>query len=385
MQDITVTMVARNAAPTVGRAVKSALAAGAGRILLVDDASTDETAAAAKQAGGDALRLVRNDTPVSVAHVRGLALDHIETPYALWLDADDELAPGHIEALAAPLFAGIADIALGAAHLIDGETGEEIKPLPIPDFMLAPGAAWRSFERNWYPSLHAAFRTDFARNVGYDPAFECAEDYDFLLRCLTAGARIEAVPQAGYRYYHYAGTISRNREKTKRFTARALSKHDGGQVTGQLLEAGFSAAEAACILMSKAMFEGDLARITALSAETEGAMELSAPYGLPVQDIAVFFRGTAALIAGDDRSALGLLQPLAQRAPRPEFLNNLAVAQARAGHGGQARSLLEEALALLEGYVDARTNLAALKSGRQPHSVTTHPLRLQASRDTYVR
>lgn len=383
MQDTTVAIVARNAAATIGRAVGSALAAGAARVLLVDDASSDETVSHAKAAGGESLTVIENRRPLSVGYVRGLALEHIQTPYGIWLDADDAFGAGHLEAMLAPLTSGDADLVLGAATLYDGATGQALKPLHIPDFMQAPEAEWRSFERNWYPSLHAAFRTEFARGVGYDPAFKCAEDYDFLLRAIAAGARVATAPGADYHYYHYDGTISRNRERTRSFTARSLAKHDLQDIGRGLTAHGFLPGDRAAILASAALFAGE--PMAALAQASEAAADTPvASYGEPARRLAAFYRGVAFLMLERWGAAAGCFELLEDTSLAAEAGNNHAVTLAALFHSGEAIKVLERVLALKPDYLDARANLAALKEGGLPAHITTHPFRREASRDQYA-
>lgn len=383
LNDITVAIVARNAAGTIGRAVRSALDAGACSILLVDDGSEDGTGAAAKTVAGDALAVVRNEQPVSVGHARSLALRHIKTPYGLWLDADDELSPGYIQAMREPLATGRADLVFSGCTLVDGLSGQAIKQTDVPDFMQHAGACWRVFERNWYPALTAAFDVSLARSVDYDPAFACAEDYDFLLRAIASGAGIRTISGNGYRYYHYDKTISRDRTKTADFTARALAKHASDDVQDRLQAAGFSTADAACILASKAMFERDYDAALAYATRAASAEDMVMPYGAPARHISAFFAGTAAAKCGYFKDALNILEPLGTYLERPEVYNNVAVCFAECGDPSAASLSLQMALALMPGYVDALANLAALQAGETPQAITNHPIRQAPSRDGY--
>lgn len=381
--DITVAIVAKNAAPTIARAVRSAIEAGACSIVLIDDASTDGTVDKAHAVSNGALNIVRNPNSVSVGYVRSLALKHIETPYGIWLDADDEFGVGHLAVMRRTLAMGDADLVLGAAHLFDGRTSKALKHLELPRFMMEPASRWRSFERNWYPSLHAAFRTDFARQVDYDHAFRCVEDYDFLLRAIVAGGRLGVEPDAQYRYYHYDNTISRNRRETEIFTARAIAKHKLDDIGHQLDAAGFSPADQACILASAAQFSGDTSAVQTFAALAQKERSPVAPYDLSAAAVGAFFAGTAALIEGNFAAARLALEPLAGQGARLEVLNNLAVAFAHTGHPEQAGKMLESILVEQEGYVDARMNLEVLEAGALPGAITRHPLRVAGSRDKY--
>lgn len=384
LDQITVVMVARNAEATIGRALRSALAAGAKKLLLVDDGSEDRTITAAEAAAGEALTLVRNPVPVSLGYVRDMALSHITTDYGLWLDADDEVAEDHIAKMADPLMAGSADLVFSDCMLVDGRTGDTMKELAVPDFMVSGSNRLRSFERNWYPSLHAGFRTEFAQKVGYDPAFKCVEDYDFLLRAITLGARVQPVSGCSYRYFHYDDTVSRDRAQTSVFTAKALEKHKVKEVESLLADSGLPEADRACILMSKAMFEGDLRTVFEQAGRVKASAFIVPSVGLAASEVARFYEGTAALITGDTAWAKMVLEPLGESGG-PDVLNNLAVALAAGGDMNAAQQALEAALAGRPGYLDARQNMTALEAGEPLTHITRHPLRRAASRDGYQK
>lgn len=385
LDSITVAIVARNAAATIARAIDSALKAGATHILLVDDASDDDTISVARAAGGPALQLVRNEAHKTVGHVRALALEQIKTPYGVWLDADDALGENHLERVMVPFTSTGADLVYSSASLLDGKTGAEIKQVDVPAFMTLPGRMLRSFERNWLPTLTCAFRTEAAQAIGFETSFECAEDYDFLLRAVAEGHSVAINTEPSYQYFHYAGTISRNRDNTAKFTARALQKHDADWLEPALERAGFSAGDAACVLASKAMFEGDHDAALSFAMRAASAQDGVEPYGAPAAHISAFFAGTAAALRGYFADAMNILEPLGNYMERPEVYNNIAVCFAECGDRSAASLSLEMALALSPNYLDAKLNKEALVAGDRLAALTTHPLRVAASRDAYAR
>ncbi len=93
---VTVAVVARNAAALLSACLDSAREADA--ILVVDDASTDDTAACARAAGA---RVISGEG--SMAALRRQALEHAATDWLLFLDADERLPPGALQALRALL------------------------------------------------------------------------------------------------------------------------------------------------------------------------------------------------------------------------------------------------------------------------------------------
>ncbi|MBX3401281.1 MAG: glycosyltransferase [Gemmataceae bacterium] len=85
--DVTVCLLTRNHAASVGRAVASARPL-AGRVLLADTGSTDDTVALARAAGADILVTPWSDDFGAACNA---VLDRVETPWVLWLNPDEEL------------------------------------------------------------------------------------------------------------------------------------------------------------------------------------------------------------------------------------------------------------------------------------------------------
>lgn len=96
---------------TIGAVVEVARAAGLGPVLVVDDGSADETAAAARAAGAEVLRLERNRGKGGAI---AAGLERLDSDVVLLIDADlTGLAPEHLRALAAPVLAGGVDMTRG--------------------------------------------------------------------------------------------------------------------------------------------------------------------------------------------------------------------------------------------------------------------------------
>lgn len=104
---LSVLVAACDVAPYIEATLHSVLgqADGGVEVVVVDDASSDDTAArVARVAAADArLRLVANTTNRGVAAVRGQLLAEARGEYAWFLDGDDLLAPGAIAGAGAQL------------------------------------------------------------------------------------------------------------------------------------------------------------------------------------------------------------------------------------------------------------------------------------------
>jgi hopene-associated glycosyltransferase HpnB len=102
--DITVLIPARNEAEVIGKTLSSLQAQGHGlAIVLVDDRSTDGTAAVAQALGVQNLRIISGEPIPGGWSGKVWALEqgfrHVNTPLTLLIDADIELRPGIVEVL----------------------------------------------------------------------------------------------------------------------------------------------------------------------------------------------------------------------------------------------------------------------------------------------
>lgn len=375
---ITTTICAHNAEKTIGRAIASALSAGDNPILLVDDFSTDKTVAVARQLAGTRIQVVRPKEKRGIGNARQTALDHLETPFALWLDADDELLPGRPSRLLDLLEKHTADLVYDAGVLV-AASGQET-PLWMPDFLRARDGHLRLLERNWLPGLWGGFRTDFAKKIGYDPAFLNSEDYDFLLRSLFAGARIQLETKSGYRYHHTDTSLSRDLVQAVNFTGIASDKHKLERYQDLLTHSALSKSEQRYTLAANQMVRGNYETVVQLSSEKTGNYQKIRPYGQTADQLFRFLRATALLKLEEPQPALALLQ--SYPAQTPEAFNNLGAALKLTGHVEEAAASFETALSKKPGYVDALRNLDALNSESFP-AITLLPIRPVTSRSDY--
>lgn len=386
--DVTVAICARNAAPTIARAVRSALAQG-GPVLLVDDGSTDDTAAVAHAAGGATVRIVRPATHTTLGHARACAVAEVRTPWLQWLDADDELLEGRAETLLDRAAAHGWDAVWDAADLHDGPTGRAVRALPMPPFITRPGAAVRLFERNHVPGpAWPLLRTEVAARVGYDRALPTADDLDFVLRAYQQGARLGFVASCGYRQHAYPASVSRDRHHQRAWVAAVLRKHRYDDVRVRYRVEGWPAEIAAWGLMSMATFREDWSAALAFVDEACPApgcarvLEPDGPWPWTESWRRAFHRGTLLLQmpGADARDAARALERAEAERPTAEGANNLGVAMARLGLRSDASGWFAAALARMPDYADAGDNAAAAR----PAHVTTHPLRHVASRHEYA-
>lgn len=192
---VSVIIPAYNAAETLGTTLASLADQSYPHweAIVVDDGSTDDTAAVAARAAArdPRLRLVQQPQ-LGIAATRNTGIAAARAAWLLFLDADDWIAPQHLERLTGAL---AADPTLDAVHcgwarvLPDGSVGDEHFGPPESD--LFPAFADHCVLATVGVCL---IRRSLVTAVGgFDRSFRNCVDWEFWLRVARAGARFGAV------------------------------------------------------------------------------------------------------------------------------------------------------------------------------------------------
>ncbi|WP_349370892.1 glycosyltransferase family 2 protein [Salinarimonas sp.] len=223
MTAASVVIAVKDGRETIGRAVRSALDQTLPdiEVIVVDDASRDATAAAAREAaaGDQRLRIValaENRGP-SAARNRG-----IEAARGRWiavLDADDSFAPTRLERLVTRAQAASADMACDDLAVFDRDSGRELFAMfaraPLPERIDAAAFVAGNLPdprepRRGYGFLKPILRRSFLREQGlaYDEEMRFAEDYGLYLGCLLRGAVWVTDPAPLYSYAVHGNSLT---------------------------------------------------------------------------------------------------------------------------------------------------------------------------------
>lgn len=181
-----VVIPAFNAENTVTESVKSAIHAGATRVIVVDDGSEDMTSSVAQTAGAQVIRQM--NAGASVARRTGLR--EVEAPYVVMLDADDALITEGVKQSITDLESNPSTVACGGSALGFFQSGETVtvaanviaidtRQLLMQGFSPTPPACvvWRTAELR-----HALLDSAPAPLL---PRY--AEDYEMIIRASLHG------------------------------------------------------------------------------------------------------------------------------------------------------------------------------------------------------
>jgi len=242
-QPVAVIVAAWNAQETIQRAVTSALEQDlVGEVIVVDDASKDDTRGAALSADDgsgrlDVILLAENGGP---SRARNVALSHSQTHYVCILDADDYFLPGRIARL---LGADAGDWDILADDIVIVPEQVQHLPFSIAENNGQPGAlvldlttfVTGNISRTARPRGELGFlkpiiKREFLQkhSLHYDETLWLGEDYALYTQALIAGARFCVVGACGYIAIQRGGSISGRHaasdlEKMARFDEQCLA------------------------------------------------------------------------------------------------------------------------------------------------------------------
>ena len=191
---VTVVMPAYQAAATVGGAVSSALSQTYAdlELVVVDDGSTDATAAIAA-AHGDHVRVVRQENS-GVAGARNRGLQEAQGELIAFCDADDVLFPEHVEELVRLWDAHGGIVTSNSYWLLPG--GIHPSRTRYKGGFPKPDEQRRAILEQNFVSPLSLFPRSLADEIGLFPVERRrAEDWHFWIRAILAGHRIRLQPR----------------------------------------------------------------------------------------------------------------------------------------------------------------------------------------------
>jgi glycosyltransferase involved in cell wall biosynthesis len=168
---------------------------GSWEVIIVDNASTDGSRAVAESFRGRLnLRVVNAPDRTGAAYARNVGARASSGGKLLFVDADDEVAPGYLRALS-----GALDTSDFVASRVDSQSLN-------PDWIRAAHAPWQDEGiANWFGFLPCSSvnigvsRPAFEAVGGWPEEYPASEDIALAWRLQLAGASLHFVPDAVYR------------------------------------------------------------------------------------------------------------------------------------------------------------------------------------------
>ncbi len=206
---VDILVAAWNRSDTIERAITSALGeAEVRQLIVIDDASTDDTFSRASRTSAGSERVVvrRLSSNSGPAAARNRALEISTAPFVAILDGDDFFQPGRMGKLLAHAsdFDFIADIILevsgtGALHPMMFKGEFEPWRLDFATFVngnSTPRGQGRNELGYFKPLMRRAFLDQC--KLRYDERLRLGEDYALYAKALALGAKFLVTPALGY-------------------------------------------------------------------------------------------------------------------------------------------------------------------------------------------
>ncbi|PAZ15907.1 transferase [Streptomyces sp. SA15] len=204
---VAVVVIGHNDASHVTDAVRSALAQGpaVAEVVAVDDGSTDGSAdlLAALAATERRVRVIRRPANSGGCGTpRNTGLDAVTAPYVMFLDSDDILPPGAVDALLTAAKEARAEVASGLCvrrELPEGREAPWQAPLFAAHAVIEHPARRPRLVHDTL-CVNKLYRTDFLSTHGirFPEGRFPYEDFVFTARVLAAGPRLALVPDTVY-------------------------------------------------------------------------------------------------------------------------------------------------------------------------------------------
>lgn len=192
---VSVVIPVRNRPDALQAAVESVLQQGVPvEVLIVDDASTDQTpaVAAALAAADPRVRLLAQAVNGGGGRARNVGIDAATAPWLAFLDSDDRWMPGKLVAQLKQLAAlgpGSRTIAFSNL-LVDHADGTPPYPWITEPYRADESAKSYLLERHQVMQTSTLLMpTEVARTVRFDPGLRRHQDIDFILRADVAGMK----------------------------------------------------------------------------------------------------------------------------------------------------------------------------------------------------
>lgn len=189
-------------------------------VVVVDDGSTDDTAAVAREF--PVLYVRQPNRGLAAARNRGFG--ESTGSFVIFLDADDRLLPGAIDVAARSLAAHPECAMAYGRCVMMGADGVTLPTPGIPTVRTGHHAALLHTNMIWMPAMAIFRRRPLVRLQGFASGFDAAADYDLYLRL----SRVEPIYDHGATvaaYRRHDASMSGNAARMLEETLAVMQRH----------------------------------------------------------------------------------------------------------------------------------------------------------------
>ena len=167
-------------------------------LILIDDGSFDSSGLLCDSYGEDPGVTVRHQPNKGVSAARNLGMELATGKYIWFVDSDDWVPEGAIDAVLGVLAKTDVDLLCFAENKVLGN-GEVLEYLPGPDLRHGPEDGPLVLGDQLYPHSHV-FRKALCHNLRFDEALSLLEDRQFFYQLWLRAEKVVSIDEALYCY-----------------------------------------------------------------------------------------------------------------------------------------------------------------------------------------
>lgn len=322
--DVTFVVAAFNAADTIRRAIDSALAQEgvSVEVIVVDDCSSDATAAVVAAIQDPRLRLIALERNRGPGGARNAGLAAARGRWIAILDSDDTVLPQRLRRMIDRAEAAEAQIVVDNLDVVS-LGGESVRMFPeaaltklgeltLPAF-IESNVIFRSEHNFGY--MKPVFERRFLEVHGlrFDEVLRIGEDYILLASALACGGRCAVEASTGYAYQIREGSISRvlkieHIDAMMAADEAFLSRHALDALSRRMQRKrnrGFRQARSFLVLIDQLKKRSLAGALRTALADPLALRHLRMPIAARLRRLTARPKHPAAMTAADERSPLG--------------------------------------------------------------------------------
>ena len=198
-------------------------------LIVIDDASTDDTPRVLERVSDPRLRVLRNEDRLGLAASLNRGLDEAQGRFVARLDSDDVALPHRLE----QQVEAIEDKAVVGSAIRDlDEQGRRGRLHRMP--VGARALRWHALFSSPFFHPTVLVDRDALGDLRYDTSFEESEDYDLWTRLLATGAEGGNLPEALVLKRVHAGQASLHRSDVQRSFQRQVALREIERVAPEI-------------------------------------------------------------------------------------------------------------------------------------------------------
>lgn len=343
-------------------------------LIIIDDGSNDDSKEIIEfywRKYPDKIKVHFFQKNQGAAAARNKGIKMARGDYLVFADSDDIQDKERIQQIIESIKRDKVDMVFNNCLMID-ENGQSLgKDLGFPEILNNSNGLLLSLQRNYFWTSLATVKND--RLVYFDESLMRSEDYDLFLKLLFHGWKFIFIKEPLVKYRIHSGNDSSDYEKARKATIKILNKYPVENLYTKLKEKGHP--------------EKDIYITFGIMSIIKKEYDNAVDYLNKAKDMAgdnyidllqiFFYSGVAYYYESKLKDSYeSFKKAYLQDSEDSALLNNLGVLECLVNEDlNKAKELIEKALLLKPGYLDAIYNLDRIKEGKRPDKITEKFLR----------